>query len=212
MGLVRLPGTRHHFSMLILRSVYSEQTFRENQPLCAHLQMSQIQWTSLQDYFILQRKIFFRQPHKDSLSPKNTRGPTNLLDTANHGVFQGADPFLMLLPQNEPIPGVPSFSPGLLMAFLGSVALLHWTPGGTHLHHSRFGDLNNYHHPNAYLGLESKVSFLFQSQRKFSLSCNQQRFCSLSVSNTIKKQKLKAATNFFPFPMLSQHLSTSRIF
>lgn len=157
MGLVKLLGTRHNFSMLILRSVYSEQTFRENQPLCAHLQTSQMQWTSLQDYFMLQRKIFFREPHKDSQSLKNTRprASKSLLDTANHGVLQDADPSLKLLPQDEPIPGVLSFSPGLLMASLGSASLLHWTPGGTHLHHSRFGNLNNYHHPIAYLGLES---------------------------------------------------------
>ncbi|KAK9953681.1 hypothetical protein ABG768_017658 [Culter alburnus] len=62
----------------------------------------------------------------------------------NHGAFQGAGPSLGVNPfqgtlpftkERELFPGLPPASPG-------SFALPHWTPRGSSLRHSRFGDLN----------------------------------------------------------------------
>uniref|UniRef100_A0A8C0HGU9 Uncharacterized protein n=1 Tax=Chelonoidis abingdonii TaxID=106734 RepID=A0A8C0HGU9_CHEAB len=62
----------------------------------------------------------------------------------NRNTFQGLGPS----PKANPFQGTLPFtqkrklSPGLPPAFLGSVALPHWTPRGVHLHYSRFGDQN----------------------------------------------------------------------
>ena len=62
----------------------------------------------------------------------------------NRDAFQGTGPSLGANPFQGALPFTKKreLSPGLPPASPGSVALPHWTPRGTHLRHSGFGDLN----------------------------------------------------------------------
>lgn len=156
------------FPLLILKSIESEQMFKEASP---YMHISRWAKGSGYPYWtaLCTRGNFSSENLTKTLShSKNTRARASksLPETLETTMLSKSLAILSgpSLKVNS-FRGALPFSPGLPPASLGWAALLQWMTPGAQLHHSRYRDLNNYRHPIWYFGWGGMCFFSFRAKK-----------------------------------------------